>query len=86
MSYVLDGKIANQEPPIRLSGKIPCAKCNKLLPMPDKVVVSSFTTKQVYNCASYIGTDYFIYESKGGTAVVYCSEYCKNKHNHRFAK
>ena len=86
MSYSIDGKIANQETHIRLSGKIPCSKCNKLLPVPNKAVIKSDATSQVFNCSSYIGTSYFIYESKSGTAVVYCSQYCRDKHNHRFNK
>ena len=86
MSYSIDGKIANQETHLRLSGKIPCSKCNKLLPMPNKAVIKSDATSQVFNCSSYIGSKYFIYESKSGTAVVYCSEYCRDKHNHRFNK
>lgn len=86
MSYSIDGKIANQETQLRLSGKISCSKCNKLLPMPSKAVIKSDITKQVFNCSSYIGTPYFIYESKSGIAVVYCSQYCRDKHNHRFNK
>lgn len=86
MSYNIDGKIANQEPTIRLSGKISCGKCSKLIPLPQRVVIESPHTKQVFDCASYIGTKHFVYETKSGTAVVYCSEYCRNKHNHRFNK
>lgn len=86
MSYVLDGKIANQDPIIRISGTINCGKCSKLIPLPQRVIIDSKHTKQVFECASYIGTEHFIYETKSGTAVVYCSEYCRNKHNHRFSK
>lgn len=86
MSYSIDGKIANQETQLRLSGKIPCSKCNKLLPIPNRVEINSHATKQVFSCSSYIGTQYFIYESKSGTAVVYCSQYCRDRHNHRFNK
>lgn len=86
MSYSIDGKIANQECSIRLDGKVPCEKCGRSLPMPQKVVLSSRTLKQVYSCTSYIGTPFYIYEAKSGTAVVYCSYYCRNKHNHRFNK
>lgn len=86
MSYTLDGKLANQSTSLRLSGKVSCAKCCKSIKAPELVVVDSSSTDQFFNCTSYIGTDHFIYETKSGTAVVYCSEYCRNKHNHRFSK
>jgi hypothetical protein len=84
MSYNIDGKVANQECVLRLSGKVPCGKCRKSLQMPEKVIIKTFT--QELSCASYIGMPFYIYETKSGTAVVYCSEYCRNKHNHRFSK
>jgi hypothetical protein len=84
MSYNIDGKVANQSTVLRLSGKVNCGKCCKIMKAPELAVISSSVTKQVFNCASYIGTKYFIYETKSGIAVVYCSEYCRNKHNHRF--
>lgn len=86
MSYTLDGKVANQTPEVKLSGLVSCDKCFKKLSPPERVEVVSNSTNQVFICASYIGTPNFIYESKSGTAVVYCSEYCRNKHNHRFRK
>jgi hypothetical protein len=86
MSYTLDGKLANQDVSLRLSGKISCAKCGKSIKPPERAVVDNPATKQLFICASYIGTERFVYESKGGRAVVYCSEYCRNKHNHRFSK
>lgn len=86
MSYTLDGKIANQTPDVKLSGKTSCAKCFKKIAPPERVEVVSNSTSQVFVCASYIGKEHFIYESKSGTAVVYCSEYCRDKHNHRFNK
>lgn len=87
MSYNIDGKIANQQTDINMSGKSKCSKCNKLIPKPNPTIVNdTLNTNQVFNCSSYIGTKFFIYESKKGTAVVYCSEYCRNKHNHRFQK
>jgi len=86
MSYSLDGKIANQEVEIKLNNTVSCAKCGKTLPAPSKVVVKSDETNQVFNCSSYIGKEYFVYEAKSGTAVVYCSEYCRDRHNHRFCK
>ena len=86
MSYSIDGKIANQSTALRLSGKVSCAKCSRGIKAPALAKVNNSATKQIFECASYIGTEYFVYESKSGTAVVYCSEYCRNKHNHRFNK
>jgi hypothetical protein len=86
MSYSIDGKIANQSTVLRLSGKVSCAKCCKSIKAPELAIVNNSSTKQIFSCASYIGTEHFVYESKSGTAVIYCSEYCRNKHNHRFAK
>lgn len=84
MSYVLDGKIANQSPDIKLSGTVSCAKCCKKIKPPKKVEVKEDFLDKVFTCASYIGTEHYVYETKSGTAVVYCSIYCRNKHNHRF--
>ena len=86
MSYNIDGKLANQDTILTLSGKVSCAKGCKSIKAPESAVVNNPATKQIFKCASYIGTEHFIYESKSGTAVVYCSEYCRNKHNHRFSK
>jgi hypothetical protein len=84
MSYTLDGKIANQSPEIKLSGTVRCAKCCKGFKPPKKVEIKEDDLKKVFVCASYIDTEHYIYETKSGTAVVYCSQYCRNKHNHRF--
>ena len=88
MSYNIDGKIANQGTEIRLSGKVPCGKCRKLLPIPNNITieVQDLAKKQIFTCASYIGTNFYIYETKSGRGVVYCSKYCRDKHNHRFIK
>lgn len=85
MSYNIDGKIVNQPVESNMSKKVRCSKCSKLLQNPSPSVVDNvLTTNQVFNCFSYIGTDYFVYETKRGIAVVYCSDYCRKKHNHRF--
>jgi hypothetical protein len=86
MSYTLDGKIANQTPEIKLSGVVTCAKCCTRFDPPEKVIITEKSLKQEFSCASYIGTEHYIYEAKRGIAVVYCSKYCRNKHNHRFIK
>lgn len=89
MSYNIDGKIANQLPNLKFTNsiyKVTCAKCSKLLPAPQMGTLAEVGGKSIFEIQSYIGTEYFIYESKSGKAVVYCSEYCRNKHNHRFNK
>ena len=86
MSYNFDGKIANQSPKLLnyTSAKCLCEKCGKLLEAPKFLDIllglKSFTVR------TYVGTEHFIYETKSGTAVTYCSKYCRNKHNHRFQK
>jgi hypothetical protein len=84
MSYVLDGKIANQSCKIRLDGFTACEKCNKAVKRPERVMVKVEQLKKSLLCFSYVGSSSYIYETKIGIAVVYCSEYCRNKHNHRF--
>lgn len=42
------------------------------------------TKKGTFCTYDYIGTPYFIYESKSGYPAVYCSDKCRRKHNHRF--
>lgn len=82
MSYSFDGKIANQRP----KNLTKCEKCRKETPYPDNGTFAQTLGPSIFEAFSYIGTSNFIYESKSGTAVVYCSEYCRNKHNHRFGK
>lgn len=86
MSYSFDGKIANQHPKITnyTTAKVKCEKCNKLIESPFRCF-SEFSNK-VYLTFSYIGTSHYIYETKMGIAIIYCSRYCRDKHNHRFVK
>ena len=83
MSYVFDGKVANQSPRITTGGKVRCEKCRKLLEPPTQ---GSLSSKIAWTTYSYLQDSSFIYESLCGTAVVYCSKYCRDKHNHRFTK
>jgi hypothetical protein len=86
MSYSFDGKVVNQHPKRRgfASQHTLCEKCNKLIPAPE---LNMFDTGSfVFEVRHYLNTNYFIYETKCGRAVSYCSEYCRNKHNHRFNK
>lgn len=86
MSYSFEGKIANQFPTITnyISAKTQCEKCSKVIEAPFRSFVE--IDKKLYLTFSYIGTPHSIYEAKGGIAVTYCSDYCKRKHNHRFAR
>ena len=92
MSYNFDGKIVNQKPkrlklnPDYMIEQALCEKCSTLVTTPAKVHVVSLRGDVVFEAFSYAGTKPYIYETKSGNAVVYCSEYCRNKHNHRFKK
>jgi hypothetical protein len=86
MSYVLDGKVANQSARTTMGGKVRCEKCRKLLDPPDHLSLNGTYSKSAWTTYSYVQRSGFIYESLCGFAVVYCSEYCRNKHNHRFTK
>lgn len=86
MSYSFDGKIANQCPKIRnyTSAKTLCEKCNKTMEAPYRSFLQiDHTTFLTFN---YIDTPHYIYETKSGIAIVYCSKYCRDRHNHRFVK
>lgn len=86
MSYNFDGKIANQAPRFTnyTSAKCHCAKCNKIIDTPK--VIDLKLEERLFTVRSYIGAKFYIYETKSGTAVTYCSQYCRDKHNHRFTK
>lgn len=86
MSYNFEGKIANQCPSITnyTSAKTQCEKCSKVIDAPFRSLVK--INDKDYLTFDYIGKPHFIYETKGGISVTYCSDYCKRKHNHRFAK
>lgn len=87
MSYSFDGKIANQRPKIinLTSAKTRCEKCNKTIEAPFRTHIG-ITAGSCYLVFSYINTPHYIYETKAGISVTYCSKYCRDKHNHRFAK
>ncbi len=86
MSYSFDGKISNQAPKKfnYTTAKCHCAKCSKIIEIPHKQHV--MIEDKAFLIQSYIGTKNFIYETKSGSAVTYCSQYCRDKHNHRFTK
>lgn len=82
---MIEGKVVNQHPRSNISGAVKCGKCLKLIPKPKSFTITSLSDK-VFLCYSYVDTLYWIYESKSGRSVVYCSKYCRGQHNHRFAK
>lgn len=84
MSYIFDGKVSNQTPECENfnTPKTACGKCGTLLEFPERHFVKIGT--ETYATFSYLNTPFFIYETKRGKAVVYCSGYCRKKHNHRF--
>jgi len=84
MSKKLEGKVSNQFPNPKM-GKCLCAKCSKIIDMP---VCSHLQTdeKQFYTIFHYLNHPYYVYETNRGRAVVYCSDYCRREHNHRFRR
>lgn len=86
MSYVFDGKVANQSPRYTIGGQVRCEKCFKLLDPPEILALDTLEIEISWKTYSYIRQSSFIYESLHGKAVVYCSKYCRDKHNHRFTK
>jgi hypothetical protein len=99
---VIEGKISGQPYRRRFNSGDPkptCAKCNRLISNPVQTTISP--SKPYYNLIdgklefkrqcnqiaySYMTTTYYIYESKSGWSVIYCSKKCRDKHNHRFNK
>jgi len=93
---MIEGKIANLFPRKVLNGEVICGKCSKMFeaPIPASISLKDEKYKTVENVSGYVGinvftyylTPRFIYESKSGRSICYCSEYCARKHNHRFTK
>lgn len=82
-------KTANQSVKFRFNSGNPlptCSKCNRLIDKPFRGTLFNADLKTgrhntMYYIHHYIGTPYFIIESKSGFASTYCSEYCMKKHN-----
>ncbi len=83
MSYNIDGKIVNQPIRRRLDGMVLCSCCSRSIKAPSRVVmpISAKTAIMVFH---YVNSNYYIHETKKGYAVMYCSSYCRRKHNHRY--
>lgn len=84
MSYSFDGKVANQKASLKINGDTICSCCRKQVENPTDGKLEIGWND--YIVESYIHTPYYIYETKSGRAVVYCSDYCRKKHNHRFTR
>lgn len=78
---MIEGKLVNQFPKTKI-GQTRCECCTKIIPEPSHCGLK--VNNEHFSMRSYIRTEYFIYESKSGFAVVYCSDWCRRKHNHRF--
>lgn len=83
MSYNIDGKIVNQPVKKMMDGRVRCARCNIVFKAPSKIVLSLTACTAIF-INHYIGKEQYIYETKKGYAVMYCSDECRRKHNHRF--
>jgi len=83
----LEGKVSAQPIHMRFNSGNPqplCDNCRTLVEKPKKVGCNFKTRMQLL--FSYFDTPYFIYESKSGYSVIYCSKECRDQHNHRFNK
>lgn len=85
----MDGKVANQRPRGKwvlncIPVEVNCGNCKKTFHAPVSTEVKGFYSKQVFAAYSYMGSEYFIYDTKSGRSVCYCSDFCRKAHNHRF--
>ena len=85
---MIEGKIANQSPSRTIRGEVKCSKCSKLVDIPEygALKIEKDSKEEHLIVYSYLHKQQFIYETRKGRAVVYCSKYCRDKHNHRFQK
>jgi hypothetical protein len=84
MSYILDSKISNQSPSIKLDFTVRCERCSSIFTPPKKGMLKY--GEKSYLIFHYLNEPYFIHETKSGFAVVYCSVECRNGHNHRYRR
>lgn len=84
MSHMIDGKIANQIVGRTMSGKALCACCSIMIDPPG--MIDKKIGEETFLFSHYIRKEQYIYETKRGRAVVYCSDWCRRKHNHRFRR
>lgn len=84
MSKKIEGKISNQGVTVKLSNKCVCGKCSKLIDPPSRSRI--FTGSHYFSVMHYLENNFYIYETNKGKSIVYCSDYCRRKHNHRFRR
>lgn len=88
---MIEGKVVNQLPRRKLDGHI-CGNCSCIVPSPKKDLIRGVDETSVHFIYHYLANPedtlhrLFIYETKSGLAIVYCSDRCRRAHNHRFAK
>jgi len=85
---MIEGKLANRSDVKGMKGSalhVRCEKCNVIMHKPETILIGN---KKIgfFVCQSYLSEKNYVYESKSGYAVCYCSKYCAKKHNHRFKK
>lgn len=89
---MIDGKIANQRPWQVVGGQL-CSACRSMMPIPTRSEING-PLNEIFHVYHYLVNpesknkqfDCYIYESKSGRAVTYCSDECRRRHNHRFHK
>lgn len=88
---MIEGKISNQAPRRKMGGHT-CGNCCRIHPAPEITTIKGVeATFNIYHYMVNVETknpnyDCYIYETKCGTAVTYCSDRCRRLHNHRFKK
>jgi hypothetical protein len=83
----VEGKLSGQPVKMRFNSGDPkptCAACNVLLDRPEHTQIK--LKERLQALFSYFDKEYFIFETKSGYSVVYCSKECRDQHNHRFVK
>ena len=83
MSYNIDGKVVNQPVKKLIDGRVLCERCFKIIKAPTTLVLRLNHQKAIL-VHHYIGSDSYLHETKRGYAVMYCSNECRKKHNHRY--
>lgn len=96
---MFEGKIVNQMPKYTYDKSgysfdtVFCARCDVAMSSP-KTGIPIKSGDAHYYVYHYLPgdkinrevKDHYIYPTKSGEAVCYCSDYCRKKHNHRFRK
>lgn len=78
----LEGKIVNQPIQTGMSGKVMCGCCRRLLDPPKYETIVGYKVCLVLSTT--LGRDEYIFETREGSAIMYCNYTCASKHNHRY--